>query len=231
MAAKHRWTVIEDAFLRDAAKRHGLWMDVLAEYQEVFGEQLTYDALKSHAVGRLRLKLEKPHTYSPFSNEEKAYILESVGKRSLREIADGLESLTGRKSSRSAIGHYINDTLQIVPSGRRGGWHTGQVPQNAHEVGTTTKKSNGYIYVKVDAQHWKPKQEVVYEQAYGSIPDGSMVIFLNNDKTDFDIENLYCVSKGIHGMMCKNRWYTWSKEHTLAAIKLCELIVEINKEG
>ena len=94
----------------------------------------------------------------------------------------------------------------------------------------------GYIFVKYNnirhegktsyknmKDNWMPKQRYVYEQHYGSIPEGYIVVFLNNDKKDFSIENLYAIPRKINAVMNQNKWFTSNRENTLTAIKWCEL--------
>lgn len=105
-------------------------------------------------------------------------------------------------------------------------------------IGTEIKTKTGIVYVKIKestGQHitgyqypyWAPKQRKVYEDHFGPIPKNHFIVFLNKDTTDFDINNLYCINRSILAIMNKNKWFTTSREHTLAAIKLCELMREL----
>lgn len=66
-------------------------------------------------------------------------------------------------------------------------------------------KTNGYTYVKVNnlegkrghrmfKENWKLKQRIIYEQHYGPIEKGYVVIFLDGNKNNFDINNLALVT-------------------------------------
>lgn len=99
-------------------------------------------------------------------------------------------------------------------------------------VGTIRKTSYG-TYIKVSdtligfsgykEPDWLPLQKKIYQDAFGAVPKGGMVIFLDCDKTNFSLDNLYCIDRKISAQLAKNRWYSNDKELTLAAIKLCEL--------
>lgn len=56
--------------------------------------------------------------------------------------------------------------------------------------------SEGYITIKVSkgSQGWKRKQIWVWEQANGKKPKGYDVIFLDNNKYNFELDNLALVS-------------------------------------
>lgn len=69
----------------------------------------------------------------------------------------------------------------------------------------------------------KRKCRMVYEEAYGKIPEEHCIVFLDGNHRNFDINNLYCIPRRYIPLINHNHWLTDSREHTLAAIKLCEL--------
>ena len=71
--------------------------------------------------------------------------------------------------------------------------------------------------------YWIPLQKKIYQDAYGELAPGKMVCFLDKNQQNFDLDNLYPIDRKISAIMSKNRWWTDSKEHTLTAIKWCEL--------
>lgn len=86
-------------------------------------------------------------------------------------------------------------------------------------------KSSGY-----SEPYWKPLQKKIYEDAYGEVPKGKMVIFLDTNKENFDLSNLYCIDRRISAILAKNKWYSANKELTLTAIKWAELMCAM-KDG
>lgn len=68
------------------------------------------------------------------------------------------------------------------------------------EVGAEILR-DGYVYVKVSNTNcyrddWKPKTVIEWERANGRpLPEGYKVMFLDGDKTNYDPDNLYAVSK------------------------------------
>jgi hypothetical protein len=100
----------------------------------------------------------------------------------------------------------------------------------------TEKIRNGFVWVKVSdipckgtgktstSVNWRQKSHIVWEQHYGSLPpEGYMIVFLDRNKQNFDINNLYAVNKRILREMAKNSWWTPDPNFNLAAIKWCEL--------
>lgn len=95
---------------------------------------------------------------------------------------------------------------------------------------------DGYIFVKVADnplpknytskqrnKNWKAKHRLVWEKAHGEIPKDHLVVFLDGDKTNFDLNNLYLISRKITTPMIRNGWFSKDRDLTLAAIKWCEL--------
>lgn len=62
-------------------------------------------------------------------------------------------------------------------------------------IGSEREGKKGYILVKIAQPNvWLEKQRYIYESMYGSIPSGHRVIFADNNKRNFDINNLILVS-------------------------------------
>lgn len=72
------------------------------------------------------------------------------------------------------------------------------------------------------------KRRYVWEQANGPIPNGHRIIHLDGNPLNCELENLYCIPDKMVPILNKNHWLTSSREHTLAAIKLCELAIALN---
>ena len=66
-------------------------------------------------------------------------------------------------------------------------------------------------------------QKKIYEDHYGPVQNGKIVVFLDRNPENFDINNLYCVDRKILVRMNQNSWFTHDRDHTLTAIKWCEL--------
>lgn len=72
----------------------------------------------------------------------------------------------------------------------------GTMPHNHRPVGSTRITKDGYIEIKVaEPNKWELKHRKVWEEHNGSIPENCCVRFLDCDKTNCNIENLYLVSR------------------------------------
>jgi len=66
---------------------------------------------------------------------------------------------------------------------------------NRIPIGTEYVKPDNMVLVKVTPNKWEYKQRHIYEQYHNvKLPKGTMVIFLDGDRTNFDIDNLMAVS-------------------------------------
>lgn len=77
--------------------------------------------------------------------------------------------------------------------------------------------------IKVDENTWKRKHVYIYEQVHGSIPKGSCIIFLDGDRENFDIDNLYLLTKKEFLYLISRDLLFNNRELNLAAINLCKL--------
>lgn len=77
--------------------------------------------------------------------------------------------------------------------------------------------------------NWVRKARYVWENERGTVNEGDMIVCLNKNPRDCAIENLYCTTRRVNFMMAKNGWYTESREHTLVALKWCELYYAMQK--
>lgn len=100
----------------------------------------------------------------------------------------------------------------------------GSKPHNWLPVGSEWE-SNGYTYIKVaEPNDWQLKHRYIYEQHFGKIPKGYCVVFLDQDKTNFDLDNLELV-RTKDKLTAKNKGLlTKDKETTKTGIMTAQLI-------
>ena len=75
----------------------------------------------------------------------------------------------------------------------------GDKVHNAKPVGSERIGKGTYIQIKVaEPRTWKFKQIWVWEQHFGPVQKGYIVIFKDNNNRNFDIDNLDCISRSQH---------------------------------
>lgn len=84
----------------------------------------------------------------------------------------------------------------------------GNIPPNRAEVGTEVIKEDGYIKVKVaQPNKWRMKHVLIWEAANGPIPAGSCLVFLDRDRANCDLSNLYLVTRTALKIINQNQMF------------------------
>ena len=112
----------------------------------------------------------------------------------------------------------------------------GNRPKQYLPIGTEKRLSDGYIWVKIDDQlcakknvNWKQKQRLVWEQAYGPIPEGMFVTFLDGNRDNFDLSNLALVTRADHARLNQSGLRSEDPEITAAALQVAKLKTKIGQ--
>jgi hypothetical protein len=104
----------------------------------------------------------------------------------------------------------------------------------SHKLYTEKLMSDGYIYVKIsntekDWKNWKAKHRAVYEQAHGHIPKGHIIIFLDGNKRNFAIENLYAVTRAENIKLSQYGFISKNRDITLTGIAIVKHQLKIHE--
>lgn len=168
-----------------------------------------------------------------YSNEEKQFLIANIRNvEYFQELAVALNLEFGTHRSTEQVRNQCNKQLHIVI--QKNSDRYGDRPKEQLPVGTIRKSTNHCTYIKVldSAQSystgykepwWKPLQKKIYEDAYGPVGN-KLVVFLDCNKENFDLSNLYAVDKKITTRLAQNGWWSTDPNITLAGIKLCELL-------
>lgn len=172
-----------------------------------------------------------------YSEEEKQWLIEQDKSLSYAELTEKFNKEFDCNVSKSSISDLMGKRLKVFRnSNNKTKTQFKHGRKRRLPIGTEIVKA-GYVWVKVADNYyegkmtnekymtnWKRKQDIVWENNYGDIPHGMFVIFLDQNKMNCALENLYIVNRSVHVIMCKNKWYLDNPELTLTAIKYCELL-------
>ena len=80
------------------------------------------------------------------------------------------------------------------------GNRTGKAARLYQPIGTERITKEGYLQRKVNddmplQRRWKMVHHIIWEESYGPIPKGHVVVFKNGDRQDVRIENLELISR------------------------------------
>ncbi len=224
---KHKYTTEEEQWICENYGT-GTYADLAVRFSYTFSCHVDGTSIKDKCR---RLKLTGTH--SPFTSEQDTWLKENCLKyTNYEEVAEAFNMrFYTDKNSRGIQSHCVR--YLKLKSGRQA-FKKGNQTWNKMPVGYEMVHSNGYAYVKVcdtgiRSQDYIAKHRLLWEKYHGcKIPDGHIVVFLNADYSNFSEKNLYCIPRKICRMMNANSWFTESREHTLTAIKWCELYYALN---
>ena len=134
-------------------------------------------------------------------------------------------------------GHTPNNKGKKYPNmpSNSGQFKKGNKPRNYVPVGTINCTTDGYPKIKVaDPNVWELLHRKTWIEHNGSIPKGHSIVFLDGDKSNYDISNLACLSKNEVVRMNQNKLFTSDAELTKTGIGLTKLtnkIREVEKDG
>ena len=187
-----------------------------------------------------------------FSNEVKQYIRDNAIGVSNKDLTDMVNRNFGTSYTAGQIGsfksrNHISSGLTghfekghtPFNKGRKGQHYSGcektwfkegHLPAKHRECGSERIDKDGYVLVKVaEPKRWELKHRVVWEQHNGHIPKGSVIIFLDGDKRNFDIGNLRIVSRADLARINQNQLFTDNAEANDTAIVLAKLMTAVGE--
>jgi hypothetical protein len=151
----------------------------------------------------------------------------------LRLTLKQMGTLMYKHNLRNGIGRFRPGH---VPA-NKGKTHPGR--QGNYKPVGSERIGNGYITVKVSARknqghkNWKHKHNIIWEQAYGKIPRGHVVIFADGDRSNLALENLMLVSRKELAIMNKNGLIYNHRELTEAGKTIADIriLIAARKRG
>ena len=233
MARKYSQEEID--FLKENAQKY-TYKELAIVFNKKFNTSKSIDSIQQMCMKKLKIKAisEKIH----YSEEEKQFLIDNIGNHSYAELAVLFSKKFKRETTKGRMSDVCSKQLKILRNKNTGQFLSEKRPK--YEVGDEITRKDGYILVKYNDEYfpgkttsedyrknWILKQKLIYERKYGQIKDNEFIVFLDKNKYNFDIDNLYCVNRKVHGIMCSNNWYTDNPEFTLTAINYCELMIAL----
>lgn len=169
-----------------------------------------------------------------YTREEEAYLKENYKNyNTYEDLTKSFNTHFNTCRKKTSIQEKCTKRLKLKGMQNPTAYKNGNL-KNQCPVGTIRNDNNGCIYIKVidsalsyqsgyREPYWLPIQKKIWIDCYGEVPEGKMVMFLDGNRKNLDIDNLYCIDRKISAIMASNSWYSNNKEQTLTAIKWCEL--------
>lgn len=165
-----------------------------------------------------------------YSDEVFDFLLNNADKHTIKDLVNILEEEYNLKVERKKLAQYC------IKMGIK---YKYEKPNKAHsnnptENGTIVTKTDGsMLKIKVDEHKWEYLQRKIYEDYYNvKLKDDEYIIFLDQNRRNFNIDNLKLVTRQESAMLSSQQLYSSNPIVTttgIVAIKLMNKIKE--KEG
>ncbi|MEG2765701.1 MAG: HNH endonuclease signature motif containing protein [Acidaminococcaceae bacterium] len=186
---------------------------LLSEEQEEFLRAIAPGKLNSEIVKLINAKFGTIFTLNQITNYKKNHKVRS-GKE-LGWFAKNREP-TNKGIKKPGTG----DQNTIFKKGHR--------PHNILSVGTVMVKSDGYIWEKIaEPRTWRQKHVLVWEAIHGPKPKGHVILFLDQNKSNLDINNLVCVSQSVEIRINQNKFLFRDAEFSKTGILIAKVMAKI----
>ncbi len=170
----HRYTEEEHEFLRNFIPGH-TYKEIVAAYNQKFSEPITESRVKGYMANH--------------------------------KIKNGL---TGRFKKGNIP--FNKGKKGVCAKGCEKTWFTnGHLPHNTKPIGYERITKDGYTEVKIKMRpsragcgdNFKGKHHIVWEKAYGPVPKGYKITFLDGNKKNCVLENLALITNAEHLQMTR----------------------------
>lgn len=195
-----------------------------------------------------RPKGTKNTVFHKWTSEEKDFIKENVKGITLKDLTKRFNEKFGTNLTVNQVKGFktrhrlTSGTVNITPhnKGKKGVYFKGcektwfkkgNRPANYRPVGSERITRDGYIEVKVsDPAIWKLKHRLKYEEYYGAIPRGYVIIFADRNKNNFSKDNLIAISRKQLSVMNKNDLIKDSADLTQIGINIADILINISEK-
>jgi len=209
-------------------------------------------ALSNHKIrcGRTTSEIKKG-VITSLSAEQVAFIKQSYQQMTIAELTVAFNKKFNTNRTKEQIKGFTS--RQKITCGRSGyfkkghkphnhgvkGWmpggnaqknqfKKGHLPVNHRPVGSERICSkDGYVMVKVaEPRTWRMKHIIEWEKHHGPVPKGHCLWFIDNDRTNWHIDNLMLVTRAQKAVINKLGMGTVPAEAKQAAVLLADLTMK-----
>lgn len=165
-----------------------------------------------------------------YTKRQHQFIVDNLENNTYAEITEMFNKKFKTNKKKTAISTYCNrnglsNNLAIVKTQ----FKPGHTPVRSLPIGSESPDARGEMYIKVQmkgkkSECWKQKKVYIWEQHYGKLPKGNLVIFLDGNIRNFDIENLVSVTRGEFLSMGRQKYFSNDPEITMASLMYLRLV-------
>lgn len=182
---------------------------------------------------------------SLYTEEENNWIIENLNVGTYPELVELFYARFNRTVTSSGLRKQIARLGLNGTKINRSWLVPGEVRHDVYPIGAEYTNADGIVYIKVadnrgvynkklpggyaDGGNWRKKAYHNWEKSYGSIPEGKRLVYLDSNKQNCDVSNLYFTDTKIQMRLGRNGWQSTNPELTLAAIKWLELFYTLKE--
>ena len=228
-------------WLRTHYLNYTSYVKLTEDFNLYFEEDRSVCSLRQILTKKLKLYVATEKTAEHFTKEQENWLIDNYKKFDIySDLTREFNRIFSRTKTVESISEKCTKRLGLSGMPNITKYRKGHIKDQC-QIGTIRTSTNGYRYIKVkngtgsyingyQEPYWLPIQKKIWQDHYGEVPEGKFVIFLDGDRENLDINNLYCIDRQISAIMAANKWFTNSRVHTLTAIKWCELYYEMYKK-
>lgn len=164
-----------------------------------------------------------------FTDEQQKFIENNVFEKTSEELTKLINQkfnldLTVKQVRQYKKSHRLRSDINTQ-------FKKNQIPHNKKPIGYEFTSTDGYTYIKIaEPNIYQHKQIYIYEQAYGKISKDHSVMFLDQNKANFDLDNLILV-KNKDKLTAKNNHLIFEdSELTKTGILIAQLINTVSSK-
>jgi len=225
--SKHSEWVLENA------GKYNSYEQLASDFNSEFDTNKSVNAVQQFVTKKLGVYLITDKKLSHFSRKEEQWLRDNYAKYdTYKELVGDLNRVFCTDREITSVREKCSKQLKLRGIGSSTSY--GRKEREQCLIGTIRVVENGATYIKVTDSagtyqsgyrepYWLPIQKKIWIDNYGEVPDGKMVIFLDGNKENLDIKNLYCIDRKTSAILASFGWYSENSEITLTAIRWCEL--------
>ena len=158
-----------------------------------------------------------------YTSEEKRFLKNFIPGHTYMETESEFKRKFGRELTRNQVKNFCQ--YYCIRTGINSGRvKKGSIPLNYCPVGSEKVLKSGYILIKTgDPGIWELKHKYIWEQKYGKIPEGYVLLFADGNKQNVTLENLRIVSRKTQVVMAHEGLLSCGAEYIDIAIAIAEL--------
>lgn len=202
-SSRVRYTEEQNKWLKENYNKY-VSEEISNAFYKEFGVLKKYKTINAHCTRELKLNKDtNGQLVSTITKEQEDFISQNYYKYYLTELT---KKYNERFNTKLKSVEHIVRKLKLKPRNKKERMKSlvqkiRETLENKYPIGSEIVSEAGFVYIKTSngkgSKNWELKHYVIWEKAYGEIPKNHNIIFLDNNKNNFDLSNLRCVDKKV----------------------------------